>query len=204
MCRLELHCLIYLYILKNGALFPFVYTLSDCLKCFTITGQAEQTNDVDGESGQVEDRKGIVLAKMENIKQYSTDDCNLTKPLQGHLTRHIKHGRMPFRNSRKHWQHPFGPRSFPKRQLHFGQDGIIIDLRKGSISIFFFFYLPSVNFPPTEGRRLKKKWLQMRRRTRHPRQPGSMLLAAQTLFWCATRRTPSTCSSKFTQGPENA
>lgn len=39
-------------------------------------------------------QKGIVLAevKMENIKRYSTDDCNLTKPLQGYLTRHIKQG----------------------------------------------------------------------------------------------------------------
>lgn len=29
---------------------------------------------------------------MENIKRYSTNDCNLTKPLQGYLTRHIKQG----------------------------------------------------------------------------------------------------------------
>lgn len=29
---------------------------------------------------------------MENIKQHSTDDCNLAKPLQGYLTRHIKQG----------------------------------------------------------------------------------------------------------------
>lgn len=73
-------------------LHPFVYTLSDGLECFTITKQREQTNDVDEETGQVEDKKGIVSAavKMKNIKQYSTDDCKLAKPLQRYLQRHIK------------------------------------------------------------------------------------------------------------------
>lgn len=47
------------------ALFPFVYTLSDCLKCFTITGQTEQTNDVDREAGQVEDRKELYSLQLK-------------------------------------------------------------------------------------------------------------------------------------------
>jgi len=38
--------------------------LSDCLKCFTITGKTEQTNDVDTEGGQVENRKGIVRLRL--------------------------------------------------------------------------------------------------------------------------------------------
>lgn len=39
-------------------------------------------------------QKGIVLTavKMINIKQCSTDDCNLAKALQGYLTRRIKQG----------------------------------------------------------------------------------------------------------------
>lgn len=56
---------LYLFKLENRALFPFVYTLSDSLKCFTITGQAEQTNDVDGESGQVEDRKELYSLQLK-------------------------------------------------------------------------------------------------------------------------------------------
>lgn len=38
---------------------------SDYVKCFTITGQTEQTNDVDVEAGQVEDRKKLYRLQLK-------------------------------------------------------------------------------------------------------------------------------------------
>ena len=42
---------------KNWNYFHVFTLLSDCLKCFTITGKTEQTNDVDVKAGQVEKQK---------------------------------------------------------------------------------------------------------------------------------------------------
>lgn len=49
---------------NNRNYFHLFTLLSDCLKCFTITGKTEQTNDVDTEGGQVENRKGIVRLRL--------------------------------------------------------------------------------------------------------------------------------------------
>ena len=142
-------------------------------------------------------QKGIVLAevKMENIKRYSTDDCNLTKPLQGYLTRHIKQGE-GFLESKT----------------------MTTWLSGGSISVFLFLALIITHKACQRDNKLQVLRSAGRRDLRIDiAKEGkkiwdshswswcySAALSAYKHHWCAMNQTRSTCSTRFTQGPKNA
>ncbi len=151
-------------------------------------------------------QEGIVLAgaKMENIKQYSTDDCNLTKPLQGYLTRHIEQGHCILES--KTMTTSFWP-------CYFQRDGFISalqnfsDLWIGSVFIFvsvFSFYLWGVSNGWRAQTDLRMN-IETEKNVVSPQLASVSLPAfwANKLHWCAMKKIPSTCSSKFTLGLKN-
>lgn len=151
-------------------------------------------------------QKGIVLAaaKMENIKLHSTDDCNLTKPLQGYLTMHIKQGDC-FLESKtmttSFWLRYFWRDCFISVRPEFQWFENWVYICFCFICNFYFWGLSkgtTSSILEIRGRQINIEKGEKYGWTPQLEEVLLVVLSAHKRHWCAMNQTPS----KFTRGPK--